>query len=132
MQGNIVSSNNGTNTSDQDIVELPQMISSWKQIQEEMINLKNQVRERKVRMKVLEEVILRTMKTHNIGALDLKASNARLMYKKRQSKGSLNQKTLQEMLGEYLKSEEEGKKAVAFIDEKRGIKTMDILSFEKL
>jgi hypothetical protein len=72
------------------------------------------------------------MKNHNIGALDLKASNARLMYKKRQSKGSLNQKSLTEMLSEYMKSDEEAKKAVAFIDEKRGIKTMEVLSFEKL
>jgi hypothetical protein len=121
-----------TNTSEQDLQQLPQMISAWKAIQEETNTLKNQLREKKVRQKALEEVILRTMKNHNIGALDLKASNARLMYKKRQSKGSLNQKSLTEMLSEYMKSDEEAKKAVAFIDEKRGIKTMEVLSFEKL
>jgi hypothetical protein len=121
-----------TNTPDQDLQQLPQMISAWKAIQEETNTLKNQLREKKVRQKALEEVILRTMKNHNIGALDLKASNARLMYKKRQSKGSLNQKSLTEMLTEYMKSDEEAKKAVAFIDEKRGIKTMEVLSFEKL
>ena len=121
-----------TNTPDQDLQQLPQMISAWKAIQEETNTLKNQLREKKVRQKALEEVILRTMKNHNIGALDLKASNARLMYKKRQSKGSLNQKSLTEMLTEYMKSDEEAKKAVAFIDEKRGVKTMEVLSFEKL
>jgi hypothetical protein len=121
-----------TNTSEQDLQQLPQMISAWKAIQEETNTLKNQLREKKVRQKALEEVILRTMKNHNIGALDLKASNARLMYKKRQSKGSLNQKSLTEMLTEYMKSDEEAKKAVAFIDEKRGVKTMEVLSFEKL
>lgn len=121
-----------TNTPDQDLQQLPQMISAWKAIQEETTTLKNQLREKKVRQKALEEMILRTMKNHNIGALDLKASNARLMYKKRQSKGSLNQKSLTEMLSEYMKSDEEAKKAVAFIDEKRGVKTMEVLSFEKL
>jgi hypothetical protein len=120
------------NSSDQDLQNLPQMISSWKAIQEETSTLKEQLREKKLRQKALEEMILRTMKNHNIGALDLKASNARLMYKKRQSKGSLNQKSLTEMLGEYMKSEEEAKKAVAFIDEKRGVKTMEVLTFEKL
>jgi hypothetical protein len=119
-------------TPDQDLQQLPQMISAWKGVQEDTTNLKEQMRELKVKQKALEEVILRTMKKHNIGALDLKASNARLMYKKKQSKGGLNAKNLQEMLGEFLKSEEEGKKAVAFIDEKRGVKTMEVLSFEKL
>ena len=121
-----------TPSPDQDLQQLPQMISAWKQVQEDATKIKEQMRELKVRQKALEEVILRTMKKHNIGALDLKASNARLMYRKKQSKGALSQKTLQEMLGEYLKSEEEGKKAVAFIDEKRGVKTMEVLSFEKL
>jgi hypothetical protein len=120
------------NTSDQDLQHLPQMISSWKEVQTETSKLKEQLREKNLRKKALEEVILRTMKKNNIGALDLKASNARLMYKKRQSKGTLNQKSLTEMLSEYMKSDEEAKKAVAFIDEKRGIKTMEILSFEKL
>jgi len=119
-------------SAEQDLQILPQMITAWKQVQEEGNKLKEELRERKVRQKALEEVILRIMKKHQIGALDLKASNGRLLYKKRESKGALSQKSLQDMLAEHLKSDDAAKKAVAFIDEKRGKKTMEILSFEQL
>ena len=118
--------------SGEELSQLPQMITAWKEVQGETSKLKEQLRERKVRQKALEEVILRTMKKHNIGALDLKASNGRLLYRKRQSKGSLNQKSLEGMLSEFLKSDEQAKKAVEFIDEKRGKKTTEVLTFENL
>lgn len=115
-----------------DLPQLPQMISAWKEVQAETSKLKEQLRERKVRQKALEEVILRTMKKHNIGALDLKASNGRLLYRKKQTKGSLSQKNLEGMLGEFLKSDEHARKAIEFIDEKRGKKTSEVLTFENL
>jgi ABC-type phosphate transport system auxiliary subunit len=108
------------------------MIAAWKDVQAETTRLKEQLRERNVRQKALEEVIMRIMKTHNIGALDLKASNARLLHKQKQAKGSLNKKSMTEYLSEFLKSEEEGKKAVAFMDEKRGVVKRDVLAFENL
>ena len=126
----IIEHPSGTDT--QELQILPQMINAWKEVQAETKKLKEQQRELKVRQKALEEVILRTMKKHNIGALDLKASNGRLLYKKKQTKGGLSQKTLQDMLGEFLKDSEKGKEAVKFIDEKRGVKTMEVLSFESL
>jgi hypothetical protein len=117
---------------EQELQQLPQLIAAWKEVQAETTKLKEQLRERKVRQKALEEVILRTMKKHNIGALDLKASQGRLCHRNKQVKGSLSQKGLQEMLGEYLKSPEEGEKAVKFINEKRGVTTREVLSFEHL
>jgi hypothetical protein len=36
------------------------------------------------------------------------------------------------MLAEHLNSEDAAKKAVEFIDEKRGVKTLESLAFEKL
>jgi hypothetical protein len=119
-------------SAEQDLQLLPQMITAWKQVQEEVTRLKDQLRERKVRQKALDEVILRIMKKHQIGALDLKASNGRLLYKKRQAKGGLSQKSLHDILSEHLKSDEAAKKAIAFISEKRGTKTLESLSFEQL
>ena len=119
-------------SAEQDLQLLPQMITAWKQVQEEVTRLKDQLRERKVRQKALDEVILRIMKKHHIGALDLKASNGRLLYKKRQAKGGLSQKSLHDILSEHLKSDDAAKKAIAFITEKRGTKTMESLSFEQL
>ena len=117
---------------DQEIQQLPQMITAWKKVREESVALKEQLRERKVRQKALEEVIMRTMKRHSIAALDLKQSNGRLLYKKRQTKGSLSQKNLHEFLSEYLKSDESATKALEFIAEKRGTKVAEVLSFESL
>jgi hypothetical protein len=117
-------------TPDQDLQMLPQMITAWKQVKEETEKVKQHLRELTVKKKALEETVLRVMKKNQIGALDLKQSNGRLLYKKRQTKGTLTQKGLQDMLAEHLKSEEEAKKAVAFIDEKRGTKTRELLTFE--
>jgi hypothetical protein len=119
-------------SAEQDLQILPQMITAWKQVQAESAALNQQLREKKTRQKALEEVILRVMKKHQIGALDLKASNGRLLYKKHQKKGTLNQKNLQEILSEHLNSEEAAKKAIEFIDEKRGVRTSETLTFETL
>jgi hypothetical protein len=115
-------------SAEQELQQLPQMITAWKKVREES----NALRERKVRQKALEEVIMRTMKRHSIGALDLKQSNGRLLYKKRTSKGSLSQKGLHELLSEHLKSDDAATKAMEFISEKRGTKTAEVLTFEKL
>jgi hypothetical protein len=119
-------------TSEQDLQILPQMITAWKSIQNEAAALKQQLREKVVKQKALEEVIMRVMKAHQIGALDLKASNGRLSRKERKSKETLTTKKMTEWLGEYLKSEEAGKKAVEYMDGKRGIKTLEKLTFEDL
>ena len=119
-------------TPEQELQQLPQMITAWKKVREESLALKEQVRERKLRLKALEEIIMRTMKRHSIGALDLKQSNGRILYKKKQSKGSLTQKGLQDLLAEHLKSDDAAKKALDFITEKRGMKMSETLSFETL
>ena len=119
-------------SAEQELQQLPQMITAWKKVREESNALKEQLRERKVRQKALEEVIMSTMKRHSIGALDLKQSNGRLLYKKRTSKGSLSQKGLHELLSEHLKSDDAATKAMEFITEKRGTKTAEVLTFEKL
>ena len=119
-------------TTGDDINILPQMITAWKAVKAESIQLQQQTREKKLRQKALEEVIMRTMKKHNVGQLDLKASNSRLSCATKETKGSLSQKNLESYLGEYMKSSDEAKKAVAFIDEKRGRNKKDVLSFENL
>ena len=119
-------------TTEQDLQILPQMITAWKAVQGEVATIKQQLREKVVKQKALEEVIMRVMKKHQIGALDLKASNGRLSRKERKSKETLTTKKMTEWLGEHLKSEEAGKKAVEFMDAKRGVKTLEKLTFEDL
>ena len=119
-------------TTGDDINILPQMITAWKAVKTESTQLQQQIREKKLRQKALEEVIMRTMKKHNVGQLDLKASNSRLSCATKETKGSLSQKNLESYLGEFMKSSDEAKKAIAFIDEKRGRNKKDVLSFESL
>ncbi len=119
-------------TTGDDINILPQMITAWKAIKSETTQLQQQLREKKLRQKALEEVIMRTMKKHNVGQLDLKASNSRLSCATKETKGSLSQKNLESYLGEFMKSSDEAKKAIAFIDEKRGRNKKDVLTFESL
>lgn len=121
-----------TPTAEQDLQILPQMIAAWKEAKKESDVLKQQLREKVVKQRALEEVILRVMKKNQIGALDLKASNGRLSRRERKSKEALSQKFLTEMLAEHLKSEEAGKKAVEFLEQKRAVRTKDVLAFEDL
>ena len=83
-----------------DISSLTHAIVEWRKLSDEVKEYRQQIRERSKKIKALEEIILRVMKNHNIGALDLKASNGRLLYRKKQTKGSLSQKNLEGMLGE--------------------------------
>jgi hypothetical protein len=115
-----------------DLQLLPQLINAWQQNREEMLTLASQMKEKKTREKALQTVILGTMKHHKIGALDLTKSGGRLLYKEKTKKGGLSQKSLQGFLAEHMKSPEDATKALAFITEKRGTKTVETLSFEKL
>jgi hypothetical protein len=72
-------------TPEQELAQLPPLIQTWKQIREELQNLEDQRREKKSRLKAYEDLIMRLMKKHEIGALDLKSSGGRLVYHKRES-----------------------------------------------
>ena len=121
-----------TNPQENDLQTLTHSIIEWRRLKEENDLRKREVREANTKMNALEKIILAVMKSHNIGALDLKASNGRLLYRRKQSKGGLSQKNLQGFLGEFLKDDTKAQQAVAFIDEKRGKKTMEVLAFETL
>lgn len=115
-----------------DLQQLPQMIVQWKQVQEEGRKLKEQLRENNIREKAYSDIILRVMKKNSIGTLDLKQSKNRVLCQTKQKKNSIGKKNLQGILGEFLKSDEEAKKALDFISEKQGTTTVDKLILEKL
>jgi hypothetical protein len=82
-------------------------------------------------MKALEEMILRIMKKHTIGALDLKGSGGRLLYRRQTSKGALNPKVLTTLLTQHLKSEEAAAAAIKYITEHREAHVRESLLYEK-
>jgi hypothetical protein len=115
----------------QELQTLRQIIITWRELEAEASELSQQVREKKKRQKALEEMILRIMKKYNIGALDLKGSGGRLLYRRQTTKTSLNPKTLVGLLSEHLKSETAAADAIKYINEHRGSKVRESLLYEK-
>jgi hypothetical protein len=120
-----------TQTPEQEMQTLKEIIMAWRTTESEMSALNNQIREKKKKQKTMEEIILRIMKKNNIGALDLKGSGGRLLYRRQTMKGTLNVKTLTELLTTHLKSESAATEALKFINENRGAKVRESLMYEK-
>ena len=118
-------------TDQQELQSLKEIIISWRQIEGEVSELNSQMREKKKKQKTLEDMILRIMKKHNLGALDLKGSGGRLLYRRQTTKGALNVKTITEMLAQHLKSETAAADAIKFINEHRGATVKESIQYEK-
>ena len=115
----------------QELQQLSSIIKEWKETSEQIRTLNEQVREKRKRIKVQEEMILRIMKKHNIGALDLKGSGGRILYRRSTSKGGMNEKLLFGLLSQHMKSETAAADAIKFITENREAKTKETLLYEK-
>ncbi len=114
-----------------EIENLKQIIKSWKELRGETDKLKEQVREKNKKLKVLEEMILRTMKKNNIGALDLSNTGGRLLYRRSTAKAGLNGKSLLGLLTDHLKSDQKAAEAVKFITDNREARVRESLLYEK-
>ena len=115
----------------QELQNLRQIIITWRELEAEVSILSAQVREKNKRKKALEEMILRIMKKYNIGALDLKGSGGRLLYRRQTTKAALNPKVLTGLLATHLKSETAAADAIKFIGENRESRVRESLLYEK-
>jgi hypothetical protein len=120
-----------TPTDQQEMSNLKEVIVAWREMENNVSTLNSQVREMKKKQKAYEEVILRIMKKNNIGALDLKGSGGRLLYRRQTTKGSLNLKAMKELLTQHMKSEDAATDAIKFISEHRGAKVRESILYEK-
>ena len=114
-----------------ELKQLSTIITNWKELTAELRTMNEHVREKRKRLKVMQEMILRIMKKHNIGALDLKGSGGRILYRRSSSKTSINDKVLFNLLSEHMKSETNAAAAVKFINERRDTKAKESLVYEK-
>jgi len=115
-----------------DAASLPTTIMEWRRIQDDMEQLKIQLRERTRRIRVLENSIMETMKRCNIGALDLKASGGRIVYKRSKRSSGLAATTLNKLLAECLQNEEKAQEVIKYISEHRETKVSERLAYEHL
>jgi uncharacterized protein YeeX (DUF496 family) len=123
--------NDDTKSLSLEISNLGTIVQEWRRLHEEISDTNQQIREKKKRVKILEEIVLKTMKVNNIGTLDLKNSGGRILYNKKNAKEGLNAKTIQKLLAEHMKSEEKAAEALKYINEHRESKTRENLLYEK-
>ena len=121
-----------TTPQENEMTTLSHSIIEWRRLKGESEEYKQQLKERAKKMKALEEVILRIMKSNNIGALDLKSSGGRVVYKKSKKQAGLGQKTLAKLMSEGLQSEEKATELLKYIQEHREVVTRESIAYEKL
>lgn len=112
-----------------EILSLTHAVVEWKKLQSESNELRAAISERRKKMKVLEDIILRIMKNHNIGALDLKNSGGRVLYKKKKAKSSLAGKNLEVLMAQFFNSQERASEVMKFIEEHREVVTREGLAY---
>lgn len=124
--------NSGTLTTPQEneMTTLTHSIVEWRRLKDEAAELKQQVRERNKKMKALEEVILRVMKNNNIGALDLKSSGGRVLFKKQKRQAGLGAKNMLKLMAQGLQSEEKANELMKYIQEHREVVMKESLAYE--
>ena len=120
-----------TTPQDNEIVTLTHSIVEWRRLKEESDTLRQQLKERSKKMKVLQEVILRVMKSNNIGALDLKSSGGRVLYKKQKRQAGLGQKNMVTLMAAGLQSEAKATELMKYIQEHREVVTKESIAYEK-
>ena len=113
-----------------EMTTLTHSIVEWRRLKDETTELKQQVRERNKKMKALEEVILRVMKNNNIGALDLKSSGGRVLFKKQKRQAGLGAKNMLKLMAQGLQSEEKASELMKYIQEHREVVMKESLAYE--
>ena len=117
---------------DGDLTALPNAIVEWKRIQEEITKDKQKIREKAKHAKTLQDYIIDIMKKHDIDALALRNSGARLTFKRNKRAEGLGPKNLEKFLGEYLKSPDQAQAALKYIQDRRVVKTTEGLQLDRL
>ena len=95
-----------TTPQENELSMLTHSIIEWRRLKELNDARKQETREANTKMKALEDIIVRVMKSHNIGALDLKNSGGRVLFKKSKRTAGLGQKNMEKLIAEHLESQE--------------------------
>lgn len=116
---------------DNEMSTLTHSIIAWRDLKEKAEELRQDLRETTKKMKALEDVILRVMKNHNIGALDLKSSGGRVLFKKQKRQAALGQKNMAKLMSDHLQSEEKAQELIKYLQEHREVVTKESIHYEK-
>lgn len=114
-----------------DMSTLPNAITEWRKLNSAMEELRHEIREKKKHADVLEEYILRIMKKNDIGALDLKNTGGRILYKKVNRTVGIGAKNLEKLAAEHFKDEAKAQEFIKFLNEKKEKVVAESLAYEK-
>lgn len=114
-----------------DMTTLTHSIIEWRRLKDICDEARQNLRENSKSMKILEDIILKIMKNHNIGALDLKNSGGRVLYKKQKRQTGLGQKNMVKLMSEHLKSEEKATELMKYIQDHREVVITEKIAYEK-
>jgi hypothetical protein len=114
-----------------EMATLTHSIIEWRRLKDICEDAKEILKENGKKMKAIEEVILRVMKNHNIGALDLKSSGGRVLFKKQKRQAGLGQKNMVKLMSEHLQSEQKANELMTYIQEHREIVIKESIAYEK-
>jgi hypothetical protein len=120
-----------TTPHENEMATLTHSIIEWRRLKDENEDLRLQMREKTKKMKALEEVILRVMENHNIGALDLKNSGGRVLYKTSTRQAGLCRKNMMKLMTEHLESEQKANELMKYIQEHRETIIKKSIAYEK-
>jgi fructose-1,6-bisphosphatase len=110
---------------------LTNFIIEWQRLKEETTDMRQVMREKNKKMKAIEEVIVRIMKSNNIGALDLKNSGGRLLFKKKKCQSGLGQKNMLKLMAEHMQSMDKATELIKYIQDNRTTVTKESIQYEK-
>jgi hypothetical protein len=120
-----------TTPQENEMSTLTHSIIEWRRLRVANDEAKQVLRENSKKMKALEDVILRVMKNNNIGALDLKSSGGRVLYKKQKRLAGLGQKNMMKLMSEGLQSETKATELMKYIQEHREVIMKESIAYEK-
>lgn len=120
-----------TTPQENELAMLTHSIIEWRRLKEINDTRKQELREAATKMKALEEIIVRVMKSHNIGALDLKNSGGRVLFKKQKRQAGLGQKNMENLIATHLESQEKAQNLMKYIQEHREVVIKESIQYEK-
>jgi hypothetical protein len=116
----------------EDIQQLSEAIKAWHTTFEKITSARQIIKEESKRQKTLESLIVSMMKNHAIGALDLKASGGRILYKKQKRTTGVPKKDMLPLLAEHLGDEKKAREALEFLEKHKTSEWKEGLRYEKL
>lgn len=108
---------------------LIQSIKNWMELDREIDTLQKQIRELKVKKKIINVDLTEVMKKNNLDCIDV--TSGQIRYVKNKVKKGINQKYLLSVMEKFYENKEQAQKICEFIQDNREIQESEKIQFKK-